>query len=261
MAATMPLDAVQSPLPLHRQIREALRSGIRDGTYQQHAQLPSESELMAIYKVSRITVRHALAELQREGLIFKITGKGTFVSKNRPKAMQDLSQLQGFSEAMHSLGRETSSQVLGYQRLSADGKVATRLGLQAGDVVIELKRLRYLDRLPISLDVSYFPVSIGEQLLTADLTGRDVFSILENELGMALGTADVSIEAALAGGDVAAGLGIDDGEPLLRIERLTTSLEGRPLDFEYLYCRGDAMRYRVRLPRAHAARNPEDSAG
>src|SRR5919106_1105120 len=81
-AATLPDNVVLlSPLPLHTQIREALRARILDGTYREHAQLPSESELMASYGVSRITVRHALAQLQREGLIFKISGKGTFVSK------------------------------------------------------------------------------------------------------------------------------------------------------------------------------------
>jgi len=252
MGASMPNPTVLSPLPLHRQIREALRSSIRDGTYHEHAQLPSESELMAKYKVSRITVRHALAELQRDGLIFKVTGKGTYVSKSKPKAMQDLSQLQGFGEAMHSLGRETFSQVLGYERLRADARIADQLALKAGDAVIELKRLRYLDRMPISLDISYFPASIGEQVLAADLAGRDVFFILENEIDIALGTADVSIEAVLADGDTASHLGINAGEPLLRIERLTTSADGRPIDFEYLYCRGDTMRYRLRLSRAPA---------
>lgn len=240
-----------SPLPLHTQIREALRASILDGTYREHAQLPSESELVATYGVSRITVRHALAQLQREGLIFKVTGKGTFVSK--PKALQDLSQLQGFGEAMRRLGRETSSQVLGHELLRADTELAERLALDAGDAVIELRRLRYLDRVPVSLDVSYFPASIGEQLLRADLAGRDVFSILENEIGIALGAAEVSIEAALAGGDIAVHLGIAEGAPLLRIERLTTSAGGRPIDFEYLYYRGDAMRYRLRLARAPAA--------
>ena len=199
---------------------------------------------MARYSVSRITVRHALAHLQREGLIFKVTGKGTFVSK--PKVLQDLSQLQGFGEAMHSLGRETFSQVLGHELLRASAEVAERLALDAGDAVIELKRLRYLDRVPVSVDVSYFPAAIGEQVLRADLASCDVFSILENEIGIALGAAEVSIEAALADGDIAMHLGIAEGAPLLRIERLTTSADGRPIDFEYLYYRGDAMRYRLR---------------
>ncbi len=243
--------AAASPLPLHTQIREALRASILDGTYREHARLPSESGLMARYGVSRITVRHALAQLQREGLIFKVTGKGTFVSK--PKALQDLSQLQGFGEAMRRLGRETFSQVLGHELLRADAELAARLALDAGDAVLELKRLRYLDRVPVSLDVSYFPASIGEQVLRADLAGRDVFSILENEIGIVLGAAEVSIEAALAEGEIAVHLGIAEGAPLLRIERLTTSADGRPIDFEYLCYRGDAMRYGLRLTRATAA--------
>src|SRR6185295_15550201 len=103
---------------------------------------------------------------------------------------------------------------------------------------IELKRLRYLDRVPVSVDVSYFPAAIGEQVLRADLASCDVFSILENEIGIALGAAEVSIEAALADGDIALHLGVAEGAPLLRIERLTTSADGRPIDFEYLYYRG-----------------------
>ena len=240
-----------SPLPLHAQIREALRASILDGTYREHARLPSESELVATYGVSRITVRHALAQLQREGLIFKVTGKGTFVSKL--KVLQDLSRLQGFGEAMHRLGRETFSRVLGHEFLRANAEVAERLALKPGDPVMELKRLRYLDCTPISLDVSYFPASIGEALLRSDLATRDVFSILENELGIALDAAEVSIEAALADGEIATQLAIAEGAPLLRIERLTTAASGRPIDFEHLCYRGDAMRYLLRLPRARAA--------
>lgn len=248
------IAAAPLPQPLHTQIREALRARILDGTYREHAQLPSESELTAKFGVSRITVRHALAHLQREGLIFKVTGKGTFVSKR--KAQQDLSRLQGFGEAMHRLGRETFSRVLGHGLLRADPEIAARLEVAAGDTVVELRRLRYLDHAPISLDLSYFPAAIGEQVLRADLASRDVFSILENEVGIALGAAEVSIEAALAEGDIAVALGIQEGAPLLRIERLTTSNDGRPIDFEYLYYRGDAMRYRVHLERTPIAKIP-----
>jgi GntR family transcriptional regulator len=247
LARTTPL----SPLPLHTQIREALRRGILDGTYREHDQLPSESELMAAFEVSRITVRHALAHLQREGLIFKITGKGSFVS--RPKALQHLNRLQGFAEEMSRLGHATFTQVLGHAVLCAEGDVAQRLALREGDPVVELRRLRYLDRAPVSLDVSYFPAAIGEPLLRSDLSARDVFSILENEIGIALGAAEVSIEAALAEGETAMHLALPQGAPLLRIERLTAAADGRPVDFEHLYCRGDAMRYRLRVERAPAA--------
>jgi GntR family transcriptional regulator len=157
---------------------------------------------------------------------------------------------------MNSLGHETFSQVLGHALLRAEGDIAQRLALPSGEPVIELRRLRYLDRAPVSLDVSYFPSAIGESLLRLDLAARDVFSILENEIGIVLGAAEVSIEAALAEGEIATHLAIDEGAPLLRIDRLTTAADGRPVDFEHLYYRGDAMRYRLRLERTPAAVTP-----
>src|ERR1022692_3365354 len=87
-----------TPTSLYARIRDELRAQIVSGAYAPHARLPSESELMAQYGVSRITVRNALAELEKEGVLFKLAGKGVFVSK--PKPFQSLVRLQGFAEAM-----------------------------------------------------------------------------------------------------------------------------------------------------------------
>src|SRR4030066_407139 len=110
-----------SPVPLYSQIREILRQRILDGTYQPHQKMPSESELIRAFRVSRITVRQALSDLQRAGLVFKIHGKGTYVSK--PKAFQNIGQLQGFGEAMSRMGYETFSQVVGIKTLAAGGTI------------------------------------------------------------------------------------------------------------------------------------------
>ena len=101
-----PLAPVAS-VPLYAQIKDALRVQILDGTYAPHSQMPSEHELCAMYGVSRITVRQALGDLQKEGLLFKLHGKGTFVSK--PKAFQNVSSLQGFAEAMSSMAMRSST--------------------------------------------------------------------------------------------------------------------------------------------------------
>src|SRR6266481_9476570 len=113
-----------SPTPLYTQIKDALRARILDGTYKPHQQMPSESETMAMFKVSRITVRQALGDLQKEGLIFKIHGKGSFVSK--PKAFQDLARLQGFGEAMSRFGHQTFNQLLSFKDVPANPAVAER---------------------------------------------------------------------------------------------------------------------------------------
>ena len=87
-----------SQRPLYEQVKEQLLAKIDEGTYLPLAQLPSEHELSEQFNVSRITIRQALHRLSQEGVIFKVHGKGTFVSK--PKAYQNISQLQGFAEAM-----------------------------------------------------------------------------------------------------------------------------------------------------------------
>ena len=234
-------------LPLYSQLREKLRERILDGTYAAHQQLPTESELTQGYKVSRITVRQALSDLQKEGLLFKIRGKGSFVSK--AKAFQDLARLQGFGEAMHRHGYETYNRLIGLKTLRAPKAVAARLGLKAGESACEIRRVRFLNREPISFDVTYVRNDLGERLAKEDLATRDIFAIIENDYRIALGEAELHIEATTADPSLARLLGIEEGAPILRIERLTLTAAGEPLDFEYLYYRGDAFQYRLRVER------------
>lgn len=235
------------PIPLYTQIKDILRDRILEGVYESHEQMPSESELMKAFKVSRITVRQALGDLQKEGLIFKVQGKGSYVSK--PKAFQNLARLQGFAEAMASMGYETYSRVIGDQIIPAGATVGARLDVPASESVVEIRRVRFLNREPISVDVSYLPQTIGERLLREDLAHRDIFLILENDYGLPLGQAELQIEAMLADEALARLLKVVEGAPILRIERLTFTAEGKPVDFEYLYYRGDAFQYRLRIER------------
>jgi GntR family transcriptional regulator len=243
MAQLLPL----SPVPLYSQLKELLRTRILDGTYPPHSRMPSESELGKAFDVSRITVRQALGDLQKEGLIFKIHGKGTFVAK--PKAFQNVSTLQGLAESMSQMGYEVINRLTSLKQLPASARVAERLQLEEGAPVTEIKRVRLVNREPVSLEVTYVPRSIGEKLERADLVARDIFLIIENDCGIALGHADLAIDAVLADGDLTLALDVEEGAPIMRIERLTHAVDGTPLDFEYLYYRGDAFQYRLRIDR------------
>lgn len=245
--APVAVQQVSQAIPLYTQIKEALRAAIVDGTYLQNDRLPSESALIRQYGVSRITVRQALGDLESEGLIFRVAGKGSFVS--RPKPFQELTRLQGFGEAMSRFGYETRNRVDSLRTVAASEAVARRLGLAPGSPVCEIRRVRFLDRKPVSLDVSYLPSALGERLANEDLVMRDIFLIIENDYGIPLGQAELSIEAIVADAPLAALLEITTGAPVLRIERLTRSAAGAPLDFEYLYYRGDAFRYQLRINR------------
>ncbi|MFE8071821.1 GntR family transcriptional regulator [Marinobacteraceae bacterium S3BR75-40.1] len=239
-------SAQHSPQPLYVQIKEQLKQRILEGTYAPHDRLPSENELMRTFEVSRITVRQALRDLHSEGLVFSAQGKGTFVSK--PKAVQDIRRLEGFGEAMERQGYATSSRLIGIQERRPSQEVRETLELPRGEDVVEVKRVRYLNRTPVSIDLSYFPIAVGRRLFGRDLTG-DIFPMLEQKLGIPLGTADIMLEAHPADAETAQWLNIEPGEPVMRVQRLTYNRQDQPIDFEYLLFRGDAYRYRFRVDR------------
>jgi GntR family transcriptional regulator len=224
------------PTTLHNRIREELRARIFSGAYRPHDRVPSESELMSHYGVSRITVRQALGNLEKERLIVKVPGKGSFVTQ--PKPFQELGRLQGFAEAMGPLGHETFNKLLSLRTVAATAQVARKLQLEPGAPVTEIHRVRYLDRQPVSLDITWVPQHLGDRLSREDLAGRDIFLILENDYGLPLGHADL---AAL--------LEVGTGAPVLRVDRLTHGKDGTPLDYEHLYCRADNFQYRLRVHR------------
>ena len=238
--------AGHSPLPLYVQIRDSLRRQILNGTYQVHERLPSETTMMNTFGVSRITIRQALRDLHNEGLVFSAQGKGTFVSK--PKAVQNVQRLEGFGEAMAAQGYEASARVLSIQQMKAPKAVAAALDLQPGEEVVEVKRVRYLNRSPVCIDDSYFPMDIGQKLFGLDLSG-DIFPLLENFFGIPLGGADIGLDAILADEDAQKYLNLKTGEAILRVERLTHNQEGRPIDFEYLCYHGDSFKYQFRIDR------------
>lgn len=235
------------PAPLHARIREELRGHILSGAWRPDDALPSERDLMAQYGVSRITVRQALGDLQKESLIFKLAGKGAYVAHARP--FQELGRLQGFAEAMAARGHETWNHVLAVEHEAASDHVASRLALSAGAPVTRIERVRHLDRQPVSLDITWVPRPVGERLATADLATRDIFLILENDCATPLGHADLAIDAALADARLAQALETAPGAPVLRIERLTHDAAGRPVDYEHLYCRSDNFQFRLRIER------------
>jgi GntR family transcriptional regulator len=251
MPTRRPTFEVDSPIPLYIQIKDALRAGILDGEYPPHSRMPSESELQAMFDVSRITIRQALGDLQKEGLIFKVHGKGSFVSQ--PKAFQNITSLQDFAETMSGVGHEVVNRVVIFRFLPASAQVAEKLDVQTQTTVTEIHRVRLLNREPVSYEIAFLPEAVGKRLQRADLATRDIFQILENDCGIGLGSTDLSIDAISADRAIARALEISKDAPLVRIERLTHDSHGKPIQFEYLYFRGGTFQYRLRVDRKRAA--------
>ncbi|HEV2122437.1 MAG TPA: GntR family transcriptional regulator [Chloroflexota bacterium] len=263
-AAPAPVPAHVAPsdapsgrrVPLYAQILEALRREILDGVLQPGDQMPTEPELMERFGVSRITVRQALAELVHQGLLYRRSGKGTFVT--HPKIEQELYALTGFVEDMVALGMKASARVVSVERVPADATVARQLEMAVGSMVMRLERVRLGNEEPLSFDVTFLPPALGERVAREDLSVHPIFALLEDKYGIPLGYADYRIHATSADRTVARHLEISRGAPVLLIERMTYGESGTPLDYERLYYRGDRVSYRMRLSRR---RNADLDAG
>src|SRR5437764_748639 len=209
--------------------------------------LPCEEELTAEFAATRNTVREALALLRDDGLITRRPGVGTVVVGH--KYPHGLNRLAGLAEVLREQGAVTN-EVRTAGPVPAPAVVAQRLGLPERSEVIYLERLRRVDDVPFSLDLTYLPLDVGTPLLDCDLAGRDVFALIEETSGQRLGYADIDVEAPNADAETAAVLDVPAGAALLRWERLTHFASGRPVDLEYIRLRGDRLTMRARLDRS-----------
>jgi len=234
-------------LPKYTLIGGTLRDRILAGIYRPETQLPSESSLQAEFNVSRVTIRLALDVLRRAGLVESRQGKGYLVQPMR--ALHDLGRLQGFGEIMAAVGVEAHSIVVGITEGPPSTEVQRTLHLERGEEIVTIRRVRVAGAVPLSYDVSHFPVDIGRRLVKLDLARSDIFVLIETVLGVELGFADLTLDVGPADDDAAAHIEVRKGEPLLRIRRLTYDIRRRPIDFEYLFGRPDAFKFGVRVPR------------
>jgi GntR family transcriptional regulator len=232
---------------LYSRVETVLASEITDGDLRVGDQLPTEDSLIARFEVSRITVRRAIQNLVSRGLVEIRRGKGTFVTA--PKITQELTELSGFVEDMHAIGRKPTARVISKEVVTADSTVARHLALTKGERVVRIRRVRLADGIPLSFDETYLPLEIGRKIITNNLKVEPIFSLLERKYDVPLFEAEYKLEAVAAEAEVAAALRVKQGSPIFRIERTSYSTGSRPVDYEKLYYRGDLVRFVTRLAR------------
>jgi GntR family transcriptional regulator len=235
------------PEPLYAQIARALKEPILSNQVAPGTLLPGENELAAYFSVSRDTVRHAVRELTSEGLVAASRGFGIAIRERPIEA--ELAGLTGFAEDMDALGLTPSSRLISIRTVAPDER--TREELQLGDSqedVVEIRRVRLANDVPISYDITWLPKWIGEKIAGDDLEAEPIFSLLEKKYRLPLTEADYRVTAGDADSEVSAALGIEAGSRILEIERTSFTADG-PIDYErLLYC-ADRFKFRMRLKR------------
>lgn len=241
-----------SPVPYYYQLRQLLEEAITSGELAMGEQLPSEAALCQSHGVSRTVVRQALADLETEGLITRIKGKGSFVA--RPKTSEYLVQsLTSLHEDVIARGQRLETTVLRLEREPVSRHVAEGLELQEGEEIVLLERLRAVDGEPWELTTAHLPFDLCAPVLELDMSQRSLYETLESELGLSLHRGVRTVEAGQASKVVASHLEIAEGAPVLFLKGLTYLDDGRPIEQFVGIHRGDRSRFEVELFRPERA--------
>jgi GntR family transcriptional regulator len=226
---------------LRRKAWEGVADAIRRGGYRPGERLPPERELAERLDVSRSTLRLALHDLERAGVVMRRPGRGggTFVAA--PKVERDLASFAGLGEYIRRQGLVAGARVIAVALTPAEAHVAEALRLDAGEPVVAITRVRLANGEPIALERSRFPAGrfpgLAEQAL-----GGSLYDLLRERYGETPERAVERIEPVAAEGEPAALLDVPPGTPLLAVERVAYNAAGEPLEHATDLFRGDRTR-------------------
>ena len=229
--------------PLYDQLVDILTDKI-EHEYRPGDLLPSERELSDRYGLSRTTVRLALQELERLGLVIRQHGRGTFVA-DRSAQTTNLSQAYSFSEQMRSMGREPSTTILEFSVIEADKNLAEHMGTRIGERLYKIKRLRSADDMPMMVERSYLPVRKFMTLKRPMLEKKALYDIVEQDFREKIGVAEEEFFASIARPADAHLLDISEGAPVLDLIRTTYNTSHEIVEYPLSVARADQFKYKV----------------
>lgn len=231
-------------------LRRYLQAQIRDGM-QPHQKLSTERELAEAFSVNRLTVRRALDDLERRGLVYRVQGSGTFVSATPISKTFDFSS---FSEDMRSRDLVPGSLSTEITLESAGMRVGYALGLSPADPVLRIRRVRTAGGAPMCLETTRLPARsvVG---LEHGIRGESLYEDLADRFGIHVERADQVIQATVLGPDDAAELAVPPFSPAFSVQRTSYDRRSRAVEFAESLYRGDRYSYTVSISRSDRAKD------
>jgi GntR family transcriptional regulator len=224
---------------LFSQLEEMIRDEVESGRWAPGQAIPSERELSRIHDLNRMTVRRALDRLVSAGLLYRVDGKGTFVSE--PKVSFKALSLAGLREQALQMGHSASSKLLSIEKVFSTEKIAGVLKIPSDAPAFLIERVAYADDVPLALNRSYIPCHICPTLLDDDLVNQSLYAILRSKYEIRMNRAVETLESALATNRESLLLGVQPGDPMLLLRITVFDGEDRPIEYVKVVFRGDRV--------------------
>jgi GntR family transcriptional regulator len=218
--------------PLYRQIEETLRELIEDTDYEPGDRIPSERALAGQLGVSRMSVRRAIENMIRRGLLERRSTAGTFVCE--PRVIRPAGSLDVFSLSryLREEGVSPGSRIIELEEVRANRKTASRLQIRVGARTRLIRRLRLANQMPFCVETSFLPVALTPELNTEELrTGASLYQLLEQQFGLRAITSQDEWSVAPATREEADLLELTPGDPILLLRSVIFDQLNRPVEY------------------------------
>jgi GntR family transcriptional regulator len=229
--------------PYYLQLKRIL---LKDLDEAEGSLLPSEAELCARYSVSRTVVRQALGELENEGLVLKVKGKGTFTT-GRKVDTSFIQDTLGFHESMSKAGHLVQSRILKLLTEPATLDLARLLEVREGEPIIRLDRVRSIDGRAVQVARAVMPAKIFPGLVDMDLAERSLYQVMRERYGVRPARGHRGIEAIALSKEDAEHLGVARGSLGLRVHSITRTSDDVVFEHYIANYRGDSFRFEIEV--------------
>ena len=237
----------RGPTPLYFQLKNVLESKIHSQEFKENDRLPSELELCEEFNVSRVTVRHALSELMKAGLIYRDRGKGTFITEG---AGLKRPVLKGSIEDLIGAAKGTKIKILSYKEIPIPKNLSNLQRRNTTGTVFRLELVRSIAKGPLGYSLIHFPSSLGKMILLEDLKETtEIITFVEETLKTQAHRANQTIDVGVADKFIAKYLSVNPETPTLIIQRVYYSREGALMFVAKTHFRPDRFKYEIELTR------------
>ncbi|MFA9556599.1 GntR family transcriptional regulator [Evansella sp. AB-rgal1] len=237
-----------SPIPIYYQLEELIRNNIENGIFREGDLVPSERTLSEEYGISRMTIRQALTNLVKEGLLVREKGKGTFVAKK--KLEQPLMNLTSFSEDMKGRGLEPSTILIGFEEVQLSATECKELNIDVKSISYRVKRLRLADGIPMAYEELVSPKSLLGEVNETMFLQKSFYNHIEEKLKLRIDSAKQTLEPAISNEIESNLLHIKIGSPVLLMRRIGFLADGTPFELVKSVYRGDRYKFITEMKRS-----------